>query len=145
MMYRSAWGTSTEQTRILAIWLRRSAFDRYLSRAIHSTQKGVPNEASTDGLIRLQWDPDHHPSGTPITGRRAIQLGLKRIQSFIDGRDIIRIVDISDFVQRQHQSMILPGDRYDQLRVPIERIYEPDDEKIRQHICLDSWQPEEDQ
>ena len=36
-------------------------------------------------LIRLQWDPDHHPHGAKIDGRRAIQLGLKRVESFLDG------------------------------------------------------------
>ena len=145
-MYRSQWATSKHQQRILAIWLRRPAFESYLAQAVHSSQK-LPDEhdekhASTrvhSGLIRLQWDPDHHPHGSSVPGRRAIQLGLKGIKSFADGRDILRIVDITDFVQRQYQNAVLPQNKLDQLRVPIERIYEPKDEQTRQHIELDSW------
>jgi hypothetical protein len=155
MMYRSNWASRSNQQRILAIWLRRSAFDSYLARAVHSNSQGLsPDQqpvASNDkgrvrlqGRIRLQWDPDHDPHGTPISGRRAIQLGLKQIDSFLDGRDILRIVDITSFVQNQYTNAVLPKgrrhrDQLDQLRVPIEHIYEPEDEQIRRHIQLDSW------
>lgn len=146
MMYRSQWATSSGQQHILAIWLRRSAFESYLAQAVHSSQKVPADEdekhASTkthDGLIRLQWDPDHHPHGSSVPGRRAIQLGLKNVKSFADGRDILRMIDITDFVQRQYQNAVLPKDQLDQLRVPVERIYEPQDEQTRRHIELDSW------
>lgn len=146
MMYRSQWATSSKQQRILAIWLRRSAFDSYLAQAVHSSQK-VPHQDDEQGsqketrqsLIRLQWDPDHHPHGAPVPGRRAIQLGLKKVNSFLDGRDIIRIVDITSFVQTQYNTAVLPKDQLDQLRVPIEHVYEPLDEQIRHHIRLDPW------
>jgi hypothetical protein len=157
MMYRSNWASRSKQQRILAIWLRRSAYDSYLARAVHSNIHGLPPDqqpvASNDkdgvrlkGRVRLQWDPDHHPDGTPILGRRAIQLGLKKIGSFLDGRDILRIVDITPFVQNQYTNAILPKgrrrdrrDQLEQLRVPIEHIYEPNDEHIRRHIQLDPW------
>jgi hypothetical protein len=151
MMYRSQWATSSNQQRILAIWLRRSAFDNYLAQAVHSSQQILPENDEKDsktktnqGLIRLQWDPDHHPHGTPVNGRRAIQLGLKKIESFLDGRDIIRIVDITPFVQTQYNNAVLPKDQLDQLRVPIERIYVPSDEQTRLHIRLDSWTEQEE-
>ncbi len=150
MMYRSQWASSSNQQRILAIWLRRSAFDSYLAQAVHSRRTGVPDidekdskDKSHQGLIRLQWDPDHHPHGTSVNGRRAIQLGLKKIESFLDGRDIIRIVDITPFVQTQYNNAVLPKDQLDQLRVPIERIYVPADEQTRFHIQLDSWTEQE--
>jgi hypothetical protein len=143
MMYRSSWASSAKQTRILAIWLRRSAFESYLAQAVHSTEshRSSTNEKSSERrshqrLVRLQWDPDHQPHGQPVKGRRAIQLGLKQIDSFIDGRDIVRIVDITSFVQRQYQTAILPHDRLDQLRVPIEHIYVPQDEQTSRHIQL---------
>ncbi|CAF0726604.1 unnamed protein product [Rotaria sordida] len=151
MMYRSQWATSSNQQHILAIWLRRSAFDSYLAQALHSSHKGLPQDDEQDsknkihqGLIRLQWDPDHHPHGQPIHGRRAIQLGLKKIESFLDGRDIIRIVDITSFVQTQYNNAVLPKDQLDQLRVPIERIYVPSDEQICRHIRLDTWTEQEE-
>jgi hypothetical protein len=156
MMYRSKWASRSNQQRILAIWLRRSAFDSYLMRAVHSKMQGsspdqqpvVSNDAvgvRLKGRVRLQWDPDHHPDGTPVLGRRAIQLGLKQVDSFLDGRDILRIVDITSFVQNQYTTAVFPRgrrrcrDQPDQLRVPIANIYEPEDEQIRRHIQLDSW------
>ena len=148
-MYRSQWATSKSQQCILAIWLRRPAFESYLAQAVHSSQKIPGQDAEKQAgtsvnnvLVRLQWDPDHHPHGASVPGRRAIQLGLKNIKSFVDGRDILRIVDITDFVQRQYQNAVLPKDQFDQLRVPIERIYEPQDEQTRRHIELDSWNEE---
>jgi len=73
-----------------------------------------------------------------------IQLGLKKIESFLDGRDIIRIVDITLFVQTQYNNAVLPKEQLDQLRVPIERIYVPSDEQTRLHIQLDSWTEQEE-
>ncbi|CAF1161466.1 unnamed protein product [Didymodactylos carnosus] len=145
MMYRSRWATKYNQQYILAIWLRRSAFDSYLAQAVHSSHKGHPKKNKKDsktkthgGSIRLQWDPDHHPDGQSVIGRRAIQLGLKKIKSFLDGRDIIRIIDITSFVQTQYNNAVLPKKKLDQLRVPVERVYEPEDEQTRHHIELDS-------
>jgi hypothetical protein len=152
-MYRSKWATkSNQQQHILAIWLRRSAFDSYLAQAIiHNSHKGLPKNDKKDsrtkthrGTIRLQWDPDHYPNGEPVIGRRAIQLGLKKIESFLDGHDIIRIVDITSFVQTQYNNAVLPKKRLDQLRVPIERVYEPQDEETRRHIQLDPWTTQHD-
>jgi hypothetical protein len=84
MMYRSQWATKSNQQHILAIWLRRSAFDSYLAQAVHSSHKDRPKNDKKDskrkthrGSIRLQWDPDHYPDGQRVIGRRAIQLGLK--------------------------------------------------------------------
>ena len=136
----------------ITIWLRKSAFDSYLAESVNSQHKGLPkdeskssNDKTSSSLIRLQWDPDHHPHGMSVSGRRAIQLGLKRVQSFLDGSDIIRIVDITSFVQKQYQNAVLPKEQLDQLRVPIERIYVPADEQTRLHIQLDSRQDDEDE
>lgn len=150
MMYRSQWGTSENQERILAIRLRRSAFDSYLADSSHTTKdllnsdESMVKRRSHSRLIRLQWDPDHHPHGTPIDGRRAVQLGLKNVETFLDGTDIIQILDITPFVQTQYNNAVLPKDQLDQLRVPIENVYVPADEQIRHHIRLDEWTPEDE-
>ena len=150
-MYRSQWASSSNQQQILAIRLRRTAFDSYLAQAVHSSQKGLPENDEKDsksnthqGLIRLQWDPDHHPHGQPVPGRRAIQLGLKKIESFLDGRDIIRIIDITSFIHTQYNNAVLPKDQLDQLRVPVEGNYIPQDEQTRLHIRLDPWTEQEE-
>jgi Domain of unknown function (DUF4291) len=83
MMYRSGWGTKTGQEVTLAIRLRRNAFDTILHQAVHSQY--IPElygsyeawqTAVQTSQVRLQWDPDHHPSGAK-QDRRAIQLGLQ--------------------------------------------------------------------
>lgn len=110
MMYRSQWGTNPGQEVILAVWLRRSAFDEILASAVHSNF--VPavygsetewKQAVKNSAVRLQWDPDRHPSGAKLE-RRAIQLGLRGSVLASYARDwIVNIEDISEFVQQQRQ------------------------------------------
>src|SRR5262245_8940786 len=79
MMYRSGWASKEGQEVVLAVRLMRSAFDEILRRAVPSSfVPGVyENEAAWKTAlarsdVRLQWDPDHNPSGAPVE-RRAIQ------------------------------------------------------------------------
>lgn len=97
MMFRSGWGSKHNQEHILAIWLKLSAFQSYLENA---RTKGSVRDFK--GTVRLQWDPDHDHNGHPHIARRAVQLGLKNVPTFIDGTDILCIQDISTFVHTQH-------------------------------------------
>jgi len=75
MMYRCGWCTKKNQERVLAVRITREGFDTILSKAMtgrQEKQKGLRIRSK----VRLQWDPDHAPSGAPER-RRAIQLGLK--------------------------------------------------------------------
>ncbi|MEH2326271.1 MAG: DUF4291 domain-containing protein [Nostoc sp.] len=83
MMYRSRWGTQNGQEVVLAIWIKRSAIEEILAAAVHSSyvpelypDKSAWQKALKRSQVRLQWDLDHHPSGTKLE-RRAIQLGLR--------------------------------------------------------------------
>jgi hypothetical protein len=140
MMYRSAWGTSSGQEVILAIWLKRSAWDEILSSAVHSNfvpavygsekewQQAVKNSA-----VRLQWDPDHHPNGSKMD-RRAIQLGLRGSVLASYAREwIVKIEDISQFVQQQRQ---YNGGDSTQLLTPCETVYPVIDPDIFQRLGL---------
>ncbi|MCL1467593.1 DUF4291 family protein [Argonema galeatum] len=110
MMYRSEWGTKPGQEVILAVKLKRSAFDGILANIVHSSY--IPDLYSSEAewkkavkhsSVRLQWDRDRHPSGAKLE-RRAIQLGLRgEILSRYATEWIIDIEDISEFVQQQHQ------------------------------------------
>ena len=111
MMYRCGWATKDpNQERVLAIWLKRESFLRYLSLAVPSKytrcfgSEDVYKDASKNVSVRLQWDPDHTPSGGK-TRRRAIQLGLKGMASFVDGSDILYIRDITEFVRDQRETL----------------------------------------
>ncbi|WP_333295179.1 DUF4291 domain-containing protein [Microcoleus sp. K1-B1] len=140
MMYRSEWGTKPGQEVILAIWLKRSAWDEILASAVHSNfvaavygseqewQQAVKNSA-----VRLQWDPDHHPNGSKMD-RRAIQLGLRGNVLASYAREwIVKIEDISQFVQQQRQ---YNGGDSTQLLTPCETVYPVIDPDIFQRLGL---------
>lgn len=84
MMYRSEWGQAEGQEVVLALRLKRRFFDSLLAQAVPSSfdadvfgsrEEWVAAVARSD--VRLQWDPDHLPTGDKCE-RRAIQLGLRR-------------------------------------------------------------------
>src|SRR5262249_7872111 len=143
MMYRSNWGRSRGQGVILAVRLRRSFFDRLLAQAVPSTfTRGLfPNEAEwkaavANSDVRLQWDPDHLPTAEKCE-RRAIQLGLRGSALEAYGkREIIEIVDMSEFVaeQRERAASWQSGE----LETPVETAYVPDDPQIATRLGLDS-------
>lgn len=96
MMFRCGWASKSNQERVLAIWLKRDAFEQYLANARTKGSSKV-----FGGTVRLQWDPDHLPSGSPHPYRRAVQLGLKGIEGFANGEHILKIEDVTEFVHQQ--------------------------------------------
>lgn len=131
MMYRSNWSWKHNQEHILAIWLKRSAFETYLENA---REKG--SVRGFKGTVRLQWDPDHLPNGDPHPYRRAVQLGLKGITSYASGEDIVDIQDITEFVRAQ--SKLTDNDS---LLVARERVYTPTSALARQSIQISALSP----
>jgi len=142
MMYRSGWGTKHGQEVTLAVRLRRSAFETILSQAVHSAfqpaiyaSEAEWAQAVEQSAVRLQWDPDHGPSGAPVA-RRAIQLGLRAAVLRRYAREwIVEIEDISEFVSQQRQLAQSP-DTYSQLITPQEKVYAVTDQKIAARIGL---------
>ncbi|MBD2185187.1 DUF4291 domain-containing protein [Aerosakkonema funiforme] len=140
MMYRSEWGTKAGQEVILAVRIKRSPFDEILANAVHS--KYIPElydsekewkNAVKGSSVRLQWDPDRHPSGAKLE-RRAIQLGLRGDFLYHYARDwIIDIEDISEFVQQQHQ---YKGGDLTNLLTPFESVYPVTDPDIANKLGL---------
>jgi hypothetical protein len=141
MMYRSGWGTKEGQEVVLAVRLRRAAFDAILAAAVPSVfwpdlydaraswQRDV---ASSE--VRLQWDPDHAPTGDKVE-RRALQLGLRgEVLARFAIDDIMEIEDMRDFVATQRAHV---RDR-ELLRVPRERVYPVADLSTRRRLRLDS-------
>lgn len=120
--------SSSIQEVVLAIRIKRSAFDLILSKAVHSTYEPDLYEPRTDWQqrvadsdVRLQWDPDHAPNGDKMD-RRAVQLGLRgeALRQFACDW-IVEIDDISDFVREQSENS--DNLRYDKLIMPSERVY----------------------
>lgn len=142
MMCRSDWGRSPSQEVVLAIRLKRRFFDALLAQAVPSSfdvalfhDRETWQSAVRRSDVRLQWDPDHLPSGEPC-GRRAIQLGLRgRALAAYGKEEIIEIADISEFVAAQRANST--GGARD-LVMPVERIYVPQDALVGSRIGLDS-------
>ncbi|AGA30156.1 DUF4291 domain-containing protein [Singulisphaera acidiphila] len=127
MMYRSGWGTKENQEVTLAVRLKRDAFNEILRLAVHSSfdpdaygSQRDWKQAVADSDVRLQWDPDHGPSGNPVE-RRAIQLGLRgKVLSKYAKEWLLDIQDISGFVAEQRANATTT---YDRLVTPREAVY----------------------
>ena len=112
---------------VLAIWIKRAAFDEILAQAVHSKFEPEVYESESEwekavktSLVRLQWDPDRHPWGARLE-RRAIQLGLRGSVLSAYARDwIVNIQDISQFVQQQRQNI---KSDCAELYIPRETVY----------------------
>lgn len=131
MMFRTAWGTKVDQEVTLAIRVKKAGFDALLREAVSSSYdarsggtEGDWHRAVESSDVRLQWDPDHDPSGARVE-RRAIQLGIRGETLLRFSNDwILAIDDISDLVAAQRGKP--PSD----LLVPRERVYSPPSEAL---------------
>lgn len=126
MMYRNGWGTKEGQEVVLAIHLKRDAFEKYLRNAVYSSFNQVEGQTQEEwkedvknSNVRLQWDPDHDPFGAKLE-RRAIQIGLRNefIKSYAN-EDIVLIEDISEFVAEQYEHV--KNNDLDLLKTPLEK------------------------
>jgi hypothetical protein len=143
MMYRCGWGSKGGQEVVLAVRLKRTAFDEILRRAVHSTV--VPEVYETEAAwkeevarsdVRLQFDPDHDPSGAPIQ-RRAIQLGLRGDVLAKYAKDwLLGIEDVSEFVREQSQHARSP---YALLLTSREEVYPVNDPEVAARLGLAAW------
>ncbi|MBQ7774434.1 MAG: DUF4291 domain-containing protein [Lachnospiraceae bacterium] len=105
MMYRCGWGIKENQERILAIDIKRDAFDDIVRNAVISGYKedlGISYEEWQEQIkksdIRCQWDPERDIYGNPLE-YRSIQLGLrgKAVYSYVQ-EWIVHVEDITDYV-----------------------------------------------
>ena len=146
MMYRSKWGTAEGQRVVLAVRLRRAAFDEILSVAVHSSYQSKIYSDETDWSgqlansdVRLQWDPDRDPSGASLS-RRAIQIGLRGNASASYARPwIMSIEDISGFVAEQRA--IVEAGLFDELLTPSETVYRVSDPSVAKHLGIAKARP----
>ncbi|MFO0593695.1 MAG: DUF4291 domain-containing protein [Myxococcaceae bacterium] len=115
MMERCGWATKAQQERVLAVSVRREAFDELVRSA-------VPTSVSdSHAPVRVQWDPERSLRGGKLEVR-SLQLGI--------GRELIRryaldwttaIEDVTPLVRRidalrregrwDHAARLLPAER----------------------------------
>lgn len=141
MMYRSQWGTAPQQEVVLAVFLKREAFDWMLSQAVHSQYYASLYASDTSWYAQLrrspvilQWDPDHTPGGQRLA-RSAIQLGLRGEALTRYAQEwIVAIEDISNFVAQQR--VHVQAKDFAQLQVPYETVYSVDNPEIAARLLL---------
>ena len=139
MMYRSGWGTKEGQEITLGLRLRREFFDGILAQAVQSSYyKGhYPTEeewqkALASSSVRLQWDPDHGPSGAKLE-RRALQLGLcGPVLEDFGNRELLEVIDMTQFVAEQRAHAAAAGCA--NLRTPVELVYVPPDPDVAKRL-----------
>lgn len=130
MMYRSGWGTKEGQEITLGLRLRRAFFESLLAQAVPSSygrgagyaDHSTWQEAVAASQVRLQWDPDHSPSGAK-QARRALQLGLRgpALQALAKD-ELLEVIDFTAFVAEQRPQA---QDGNPALRMPVERVFRP--------------------
>ncbi|KAL2919146.1 hypothetical protein HK105_201419 [Polyrhizophydium stewartii] len=97
MMHRCGWGSGLRgQEAVLAIHMRRAAFEAHLAAALVLGPGVVPGTARGRDVV-VQWDPDYDPRDVRL-GRRAVQIGLRGDALGRFARD--EIVAIEDITQR---------------------------------------------
>lgn len=128
MMYRCGWGTKENQEHILAIDIKREAFDYIVQNAVISTyddNMGISHEEWKEQIktseIRCQWDPERDLFGNPLK-YRSIQLGLRgaAVQKYVNDW-IVSIEDITEYVMKLREQKSRGMDINSLL--PTERIY----------------------
>lgn len=106
MMYRCGWGTKENQECILAVDMKRAAFDYVVKNAVisaYSNDMGISyaewKEQIKKSDIRCQWDPERDLFGNPL-GYRSIQLGLRgeAVRKYVN-EWIVYITDITEYVK----------------------------------------------
>jgi hypothetical protein len=141
MMFRNGWGTKENQEVTLALRIRRKFFDSLLAEAVPSSWDRDLFATSEEwsgavgrSAVRLQWDPDHHPSGAKLD-RRAIQLGLRgsTLEAF-GTSELLEVTDLSEFVAEQHA--VLSNRGVSALFTPRERVCVPADPQIATRLRL---------
>lgn len=128
MMYRCGWGTKENQERVLAIDIRRDAFDYLVQNAVISSYRedmGISfsewKEQIKQSAIRCQWDPERDVHGNPLD-YRSIQLGIRgeAVKKYVKDW-IVTITDITDYVNELNAKKRLGEDISPLL--PKEQVY----------------------
>jgi hypothetical protein len=145
IMYRCGWGSKEGQEVVLAVRLKRTAFDEILRLAIHSTyfpevyaHEAAWKTAVARSDVRLQWDPDHLPSGAPVE-RRAIQLGLRGEVLARNAKEwLLDVEELGEFVREQSEQARSP---FNVLITPREEVYPVNDPDVAARLGVLGREP----
>jgi len=87
------------------------------------------------GAVRLQWDPDRFPNHQRHPCRRAVQLGMRGIESFRNGEDFLQVKDVTDFVESQRH--LAESKKMEGLLVASELVYVPTSMEAQESVGIE--------
>jgi hypothetical protein len=138
MMYRCGWASKENQERVLGLRIGVAFFESILEAAVPSSFDADLYSGHEDwkralqrSEVRLQWDPDHDPSGAKQE-RRAVQLGLRgeTLRAFATTQ-MREVIDMTPFVHEQAHFV-----NSEHLLTPVERTYRPKSAAARRQVAL---------
>lgn len=141
LMHRSNWAQKANQTRILAVHIKRASWEKALSlgvltspeRHIHGSGENW-EQLFNKAIVHVQWDTERSQKGAALN-YFSIQVGLSRhiIQEFVDEW----VVKIDDFTPLVHKLNKLrrTGDKNFSKYLPTEKLY-PVPEGIGEHLMI---------
>ncbi|MGB0521676.1 MAG: DUF4291 domain-containing protein [Flammeovirgaceae bacterium] len=130
LMERSNWGQKSNQEYILAIRIKRVAWEKALSLGVLSSpesrvyQSGEEWEAKkADAPVQLQWDPERSLRGKKLA-YRSIQVGIGRtlIEEFVNDW-ITEIQDYTPLTRKIHKLCITGMHDKAKRQLPQEKVY----------------------
>lgn len=107
LMHRSNWGHKPNQNRILAVFIKRSGWEKALSQGVltspenHIHGSGEKWEAKfKSAKVHVQWDTERSQKGAPLR-HFSIQVGLSRhiIAEYVEDW-IVKIDDLTPLVHK---------------------------------------------
>ncbi|MFN8075934.1 MAG: DUF4291 domain-containing protein [Kineosporiaceae bacterium] len=130
LMHRSSWARKPGQERVLAVRIRRDAWDAALARGVlTSPERGAHDssrawaEAFGTADVHVQWDPERSLRGAPLN-HYSIQVGVGRalVAAYAD-EWTVELTDLTSVVHKA-ASLVRSG-RHEQARrlLPTERPY----------------------
>lgn len=142
LMERSGWGQKSNQEYILAIRIKRSAWENALNQAVLTSykprvyaDKGDWADQFKQAKIHVQWDPERSLRGAKLE-HRSIQVGVSRhvITEYVEDW-IVEIKDYSPLVKKIHG--FRKAGQWDKAKkiLPKERIY-PLPESIQRKLGM---------
>ncbi|KAF2068369.1 hypothetical protein CYY_010306 [Polysphondylium violaceum] len=129
VLYRSGYASKHNQERILAIDIKREAFEWILENHINADEKGKSAIPSEKKRIVVQWDPERNLKIGKLDGVgdiRSIQIGVKRtITQKYNQEWIVAITDVTN-TALEIKRLVDAGDiEKAKTLLPNEKLYKP--------------------
>lgn len=130
LMYRSNWGQKTNQQRVLAVHIRRTAWEKALGLGTltHPEPTVYPNVSDweqefSDAPVHIQWDTERSLRGTGLN-HYSIQVGISRhlIQEYVN-QWIVKIEDLTSTVIKIREALRSGQEKKAKRLLPRERVY----------------------